>query len=87
MSVRQPSILKVERLTCLLTTDLRRVMGVLPHLAASLVRSNSRSLDPDPEPVIVQESNFHRTSVKTMDGIDISHATELLEPFEIPSAI
>jgi hypothetical protein len=44
-------------------------------------------LDPDPEPVIVQESNFHRTSVKTMDGIDISHATELLEPFEIPSAI
>jgi hypothetical protein len=44
-------------------------------------------LDPEAEILIVVESRYHRTQVVTLDGIEISHATELLELAEIPSAI
>lgn len=43
-------------------------------------------LDPDKEILRVVKSGYFRTDVVTMDGIDISHATDLLSPAEIPAA-
>lgn len=44
-------------------------------------------LDPDDEILIVVKSGFYRTEVKTFDGIELSHSTELLSYAQVPTAV
>ena len=44
-------------------------------------------LDPDGEILTVVSSGFFRTQVVTYDGIEVSHATNLLSFAQIPAAV